>query len=67
MPTADATDAEQQGLEQQAAHHLAPGGADGPQQGDLAGPLGDDHRERVPDDERADEQGDAGEDHEQDR
>ena len=38
-----------------------PAGADGPQQGELAGALGDDDRERVVDDERADEQGDQGE------
>src|SRR5919108_308999 len=36
-------------------------GADGPQQGHLPGPLGDDDRERVVDAERGDQQGDAGE------
>ena len=38
-----------------------PAGPDGPQQGELAGALGDDDRERVVDDERAHEQGDQGE------
>ena len=47
--------------------HLAAGGADRPQQGELAGALPDQHRERVDDDERADEQGDPGEDQQERR
>ena len=41
--------------------HLAPAGPERPQQGELPGALGDDDRERVVDDERADEEGDQGE------
>ena len=41
--------------------HLAAAGADGPQQGQLTDPLGDDDGEGVVDDEDADEQGDEGE------
>ena len=66
MPAARPSDRGDQpdddGLEQHRAEHLAAAGADGPHQGHLLGALGDEDREGVVDDERADEQGDDGED-----
>ena len=47
------------------ASHLAPRGPERAQQRQLTGSLSDEHREGVDDDERADEQGDAGEDQEE--
>ena len=49
-------------LGQHRAEHLAPAGADDPQQGQLAGALAHDDREGVEDGEAADEQRDEGED-----
>ena len=60
-PTSDATTAEQARLEQHGAQHLAPGGADAAQHRQLPRALLDRDRERVEDDERAHEHGDAGE------
>ena len=54
-------EADDQRLDQHRAEHLATGRADGPQQRHLPAALGDDDRERVVDDEAADEQGDDGE------
>ena len=47
------------------AEHLAAAGADGPEHGEVLDPLGDDDREGVVDDERADEEGDVGERHQE--
>ncbi len=49
-------------LEQHRPRHLAGGGAERPEQGQLAAALGDQDRERVDDQERPDHQGDPGED-----
>ena len=54
-----ADDAGRQGLEHDGARDLPPTRPERAQQRQLAGALGDQHRERVEDDERADEQGDA--------
>ena len=48
-------------LEQHGAEHLTPRGAERPERRELARPLRDGDRERVEDDERADEQRDPGE------
>ena len=48
-------------LEDDRAEHLAAGAAERPQRGELARALRDGDRQRVEDDERADEQGDAAE------
>ena len=61
-PTIDATMPTSDGLEQHRTDHLALPRADGPQQGELAAALGHDDRERVEDDEGADEQRDDAED-----
>ena len=66
VPIAEATTATMRGLEDDAREHLAAGSAERAQQRELAGALGHRDRERVEDDERADEQGDAAE-REQDR
>ncbi len=50
------------GLEQHRPEHLTAAGTDGPHQRHLLAALGDEDREGVVDDERADEQGDDGED-----
>ena len=50
-----------QRLEQHRGHHLAPAGPQAAQQGQLAGPLGDDDGEGVEDQERAHQQGHEGE------
>ena len=55
-------EADEHRLEQHRAEHLALPGADGAQQRELAAALGDDDREGVEDDERADEQRDDAED-----
>ena len=49
-------------LRQGGHQHLFAAGAEGPEQGQFPGPLGDQDREGVEDDERADEQRDQGED-----
>jgi hypothetical protein len=54
-------EADHAGLGDHRHHHLAAAGPQGPQEGQLAGPLGHQDRERVEDDEAADEQRDAGE------
>jgi hypothetical protein len=54
-------EAQDQRLGQHRAGHLPAAGAQRPQQRELPGSLGDQHGERVQDDERADEQGDPGE------
>ena len=56
-----ADDAEHQRLDEDGAQHLAARGAERAQQRELARPLGDGDRERVEDQEGADEQRDAGE------
>jgi hypothetical protein len=53
-------------FEDDARQHLSAGGAEGAQQGELAGALCHEHRERVEDDEDGDENGDEGEDEQQD-
>ena len=58
-PIVELDQADDQRLEQHRPTDLAAARAERPQQGELAGALGDEHRERVEDDERADEQGDA--------
>ena len=60
-PSDRADDAEQQRLDQHGPVDLPAAGADGPHQADLAGALGDQHREGVDDQEDADEEGDPGE------
>ncbi len=57
-----AEDAEDERLELHRPRDLALGGAERAQQGELAAALGDQDRERVDDEERPDDQGDAGED-----
>ena len=59
--------ADDQRLEGDAAPHLLGARADGPQQRELAGALGDQDHEGVVDDEGTDEQGHAGEDLHEDR
>ena len=54
--------ADQYRLEEHGTEHLFLRGADGPQERELAAALGDDDREGVEDDERADEQGNQTED-----
>ena len=56
-----AEDAEHEPLEPQRALELARGRPDGREHRELAQPLGDDHAERVVDDEPADQQGQDGE------
>ena len=53
--------ADDRGLQQYRAADLLAVGTDRPQQRKLAQPLGDEHRERVVDDERADDEGDHAE------
>ncbi len=56
-----AHDTEEECLDDHGLEDLAAVGADGAHQADLAGALGDQHREGVEDQEDADEEGDAGE------
>ena len=55
-------DPDDERLEHDRPSQLRPASTDGPQQGELADPLGHDDREGVVDDEDADEQGHVGED-----
>ena len=59
-PEERAGDAEDERLGEHERHDLAATRPGGPQQADLADPLGDGHRQRVEDQERAGEQGDRG-------
>ena len=60
-PAADASEADDEALEDHRALDLLARGAERPQRGELAGPLRDGDRQRVEDDERAHEQRDAAE------
>ncbi len=62
QPEHGSDDAEQQAFGDDLAHDLRARGAECPQQAELAGPLRDGDRERVEDDERADDERDVGED-----
>ena len=64
-PATDAEHTDDERLDQHRALDLPPGGADRTQHRHVAGALGDGDRERVVDDEGADEDGDEGE-HEHD-
>ena len=57
----DASEPDDERLEDHRAEDLPPRRADRPQGGELARPLRDGDREGVEDDEGADEEGDAGE------
>ncbi len=61
MPTAEASTPSVSASATTDVEHLAAAGAEGAQHGELAAPLGDGDAEGVEDDERADEDGDAGE------
>ncbi len=64
-PTSEASEADDERLEDHRAEDLAARRADRPQRGELARSLRDGDRERVEDDERSDEEGDTGEDEEE--